>query len=78
MTVGELVATIEFTDPASGDETMAFVRCVEEMVSIGLTIKEDGDLDVAMTTDDCERFAQALQTAIARIRQRAQQPGKSG
>lgn len=48
MSAGDHIATIEFTDRDSGDEAMAFVRCVDRLIAIGLVVKENGDLDIAL------------------------------
>lgn len=64
----EAVATIKFEDLGSGDEAWAFVRVGKRAVGLSVSLREDGDYDVVLNPEDCEKLADALREAVARAR----------
>jgi hypothetical protein len=61
----EEVATIKFTDIDANDEALAIVRCDENCVVVVLSLKSDGDIQVAMNKEDAKKLTEALEKAVA-------------
>jgi hypothetical protein len=61
------IATINFTDQASGDEAFAIVRSDEVKTHVGLflSLLEDGDIEVFMEASTCRDLIEALQQALS-------------
>jgi hypothetical protein len=59
----EGVATIRFKDVVSQDEAVAIVRAEPGHVGLALSRREDGDIEVFLTTEACAKLADALTKA---------------
>jgi hypothetical protein len=57
-------ATITFQDTDSSDEAVAIVRYDESRVSLCLSLKSDGDVEVVMKKADVEKLIEALKKAV--------------
>jgi len=55
---------IEFLDADSGDEAIVIVRAVEGLVGVGLSLKNDGDIQLAFPPAEVRAFAQTLADAL--------------
>jgi hypothetical protein len=63
------IATLEFTDRASGDEGLFIVRAGPEGVHVCLSLRNDGDTEAILALEDARRALGALQAGIARAEQ---------
>jgi hypothetical protein len=59
------VATIKFVDCDSDEEALAIVRASRGIVALGISLIHDGDIEVVMKSEDCDRLLDALQQALA-------------
>jgi hypothetical protein len=57
-------ATITFRDVSTEDEGIAIVRYDANSVALGLSLKEDGDIEVVMTKVDAKKLVAALNKAL--------------
>ena len=58
------VATIEFTDIDSGDTAQVIIRGQHNLVSLAVSLMQDGDIEVFFTAQECEEIIKALQEAL--------------
>jgi len=58
------IATVTFTDADSKDDAVAIVRATKGIVGFAVSLKEDGDFEVFMSTKDCRAIVSELQRAI--------------
>jgi len=58
-------ATINFQDVESSDEAAAIVRYDASRVSLCLSLKLNGDVEVVMNINDAKRLIEALQKATS-------------
>lgn len=61
----KVIDTIHFIDSDSGQEAMAIIRAGEGHIMLCLSLKEDGDIEVALPPTECERLLRALRQALA-------------
>jgi hypothetical protein len=59
------IATIQFRDDVSQDEALVFVRALDGRVALGLSLRTDGDTEVAMPIENAQALIRSLQEAIA-------------
>jgi len=59
------IATIEFHDPGTQDEAVILLRADAGCVSLGVSLKSDGDIEVVMPLEKAQTLIQSLQEAIA-------------
>jgi len=57
-------ATIRFEDLETRQEALAIVRYDETCVTVALSHKEDGDLQVVMSKDEAKQLLEALKVAV--------------
>lgn len=57
-------ATIKFTDLETSDEALAIIRYDESMVAFCLSLRSNGDIEVAMTKEDARAILAALELAV--------------
>ena len=55
------IATICFTDLESGDEAVAVIRAGEGRLALCLSLAKDGDVEVVLASEDCDRLLAAIQ-----------------
>lgn len=58
------IATIQFTDAQTGDNALATVRASAEAIGLGLSLRSNGDVEVFLLREDCEKLITALQRAV--------------
>jgi hypothetical protein len=58
------IDTIRFVDADSNTEAHAFVRAGDGLVSLGLSLIEDGDIHVVLPIEICEQLVAALANGI--------------
>ena len=61
------IATLQFRDAATGDEAVAIIRADQRLISLGVSLKKDGDVDVNLTLKDGEDLIAALQEAVLHL-----------
>jgi hypothetical protein len=61
----QVVAGIQLVDAGSGDEGWVFVRAGDGPVALDLSLRGDGDLELAFDREVCARVVRALERAIA-------------
>jgi hypothetical protein len=59
------IATIQFVDDDSKEEALAIVRTIDHRVALCLSLHTNGDVEVIMQTQDCQKLLQALQEALS-------------
>jgi hypothetical protein len=64
----ELVATLRWTDPATGEQVFFCVRRSPDRILIAVSMKSDGDFELALDVAAAEHFAGAIRDAISRGR----------
>ena len=63
------IATIRFVDRDSDDEASVIVNTTAGLISLTLSLRQNGDLLVAFGPDECERIVHALQEALMTAQQ---------
>ena len=58
------VATIRFTDHDSGDEAVVIVRRCDDKLSIALSVRGNGDIEVLIDSDTAKRVAEAITQGV--------------
>ena len=61
---------INFVDAESHQNGIAVVRAGEGEVGLTLSLEEDGDTEVFLRAEDCERLLDALRQALAIAKQK--------
>jgi hypothetical protein len=59
------IKTISFLDAASGEQALAIVRVGPEGITLTLSLRRDGDVEVVLQPQDCEALITALEQANA-------------
>ncbi len=60
----QTIDTAHFTDLESHEEGLAIIRAQAGEVALALSIKNDGDLEVFLSPEDCENLIKALHAAV--------------
>lgn len=55
--------TVDFIDQESGQRAFAMIRVVGDIIAFSLSVKGNGDIDVAFTLEDAERLILAVDCA---------------
>lgn len=61
------VATIDFNDADSGDHALVIVRAGDKVVSLAISLLQNGDIEVCFTAQECEEIIKALQEALEKM-----------
>jgi hypothetical protein len=61
----EQIAVMPVRDLESGDEAYALIRAGNGHIALGLSLRNDGDVEIVMTVDDGRRLLHFLQQALA-------------
>ena len=59
------IATITFEDAETSSETWAFVRQDADHIGLGISLKDDGDIEVFMKHTDARKLSEALIESLA-------------
>jgi hypothetical protein len=59
------IAMVEFIDADSSDQAVVLVRAKEGLISVAISLRQNGDLEVFFGKAECERVIDALQKALA-------------
>ncbi len=58
------IALIQLTDQGSGQNGFVVIRAGERQVALGLSLEEDGDIEIVMDREIAEQVEAALRQAI--------------
>ena len=58
------VATLNFIDFYSKDEAFIFIRATTNLIAVGFSLKEDGDMELVLRREEWEQVLVHLQRAI--------------
>jgi len=61
------VWTHSLREEPGGQECWIFVRVVDRGIVLGLSRRENGDIEVALSRDDAAAVAQAISLAVDRV-----------
>ena len=64
----ENIATIAFSDHESGDEGIVIVRAAPGTLALALSLRKDGDMEVFLGLEECEKLTNALGRAITIVK----------
>jgi len=67
----EQIGTLEYRNEPLGHEGGVCVRVASEGILIGAYSREDGDTNLFVPVDDCERLIALLNNAVKRFRLRS-------
>jgi len=56
--------TLTFVDRAEPDEVLVLIRAFPNLITLGLSRRKNGDTEIAISPDECERVLEALRIAI--------------
>ncbi len=59
------VATLNFIDLDSNDEASIFIRAERDLIAIGFSLKEDGDIELLLRSEQWRTFLVQFQRALA-------------
>jgi hypothetical protein len=59
------VATIQFLDAESNDEGVVVLRASCGLIAVALSLQKDGDLEVVLRLQDCQKLINELQRAVS-------------
>jgi hypothetical protein len=69
---------MEFVDWDSGDDAGILLRRFENGIAIHMSLKSNGDIDVAMSHDEAARLGQAILAAASASMEGTKLPGPMG
>ncbi len=58
------VKTLSFTDSGLNDECVIIIRAKTDVIAVCFSLKENGDVELVLRSDDWEKFLVHLQRAI--------------
>jgi hypothetical protein len=58
------IATIQFLDVESGEESITVIRAMKGEIALCLSLKDSGDIEVFLRVEDCENLVENLKQAI--------------
>ena len=59
------VATLNFIDFGSKDEALIIIRATKDLVAIAFSLKEDGDIELMLRSEEWQTFLVQFQRALA-------------
>lgn len=58
------VVTLNFIDHDSNDEAYVFIRAERDLIAVGFSLKEDGDMELVLSSEEWQQVLVHLQRAI--------------
>ena len=58
------VATLNFIDHDSNDEAYVFIRAERDLIAVGFSLMEDGDMELVLRSKEWQQVLVHLQRAI--------------
>lgn len=58
------VATLNFIDQDSNDEAYIFIRAERDLIAVGFSLQQDGDMELVLRSDEWRQVLVHLQRAI--------------
>lgn len=62
------IGSCQFTDNISGESSFMIVRLADNSIGLGLSLEEDGDVEVFMDTAKCQQLIEWLSTALVKAK----------
>ena len=59
------VATLNFIDVGSQDEALIIIRATRDLVGVAFSLKEDGDVELMLSSEEWQTFLVQFQRALA-------------
>ena len=59
------VATLNFIDFGSKDEALIIIRATKDLIGIAFSLKEDGDVELMLSSEEWQTFLVQFQRALA-------------
>jgi hypothetical protein len=63
----EEIATIRFVDVETRQSAVAIIRAAKNVIGLALSTEDDGDVEVFLSIEDCQRLAADLDKAISTL-----------
>jgi hypothetical protein len=62
------IGSCEFSDSVSGESVFMIVRLADNTIGLGLSLEEDGDVEVFLDIAKCQQLIEWLSTALATVK----------